>query len=279
MTLSSPGRPFAEALARVDLVTAIHHREVMDSTSTFLLGLIPTDGAGMAGLHGVLAIADRQTVGRGRLGRRWEAPPGEGLLFSLLLDGNRISSPGLLPAAAGVAVVRAIRRLVPSLHPRLKWPNDVLIRERKVCGILAERSGPGIVLGVGINVAQQLEGLPEGVAATSLALELGEDDPLPGRPEILAAFLQELQPLLDSDHGTERTLEAFSACHDTLGRRVRVTSSHPGRPVVEGLALAVDTDGALIVRLDHGPTVAVHSGEATLQGSPDQASPPRPPGS
>jgi BirA family biotin operon repressor/biotin-[acetyl-CoA-carboxylase] ligase len=267
----------------VSLVTAIHYRAELDSTSNFLAGLVAGTPPGGTVGHGVLAIAGHQTAGRGRHGRRWQAPPGRALLFSILLDQARVPSAGLLPAAAGVAVVRAIRTLCPSLVPRLKWPNDVLIRGRKVCGILAEQSGQALILGIGINLHQAPDELPPETQSTSLAIELDRlhvgPANAPSGPTLLAAVLSELQALLNPSGGVDRTLQEFSACHDTIGRRVRVASPDPSRPVIEGLALAVDTDGALIVRLDHGPTVAVHSGDATLQvpAQPPESAP-HPPG-
>jgi BirA family biotin operon repressor/biotin-[acetyl-CoA-carboxylase] ligase len=285
---------FARALQAIPLVSAIHYRAEIDSTSSFLQRLVADGDAGAEGvavmapaLHGTVCVAGSQTAGRGRHGRSWMAPPDQSLLFSILLSAGIVPSPGLLPAAAGVAVVQAIRRLCPGLSPRLKWPNDVLLDGAKVCGILAEQTGEWIVLGVGINVFQSREDLPPGVSATSLKLSLVDkraatevtEEP-PALAVLLAAVLEELGGLLDRDRGVDRTLARFHDYHDTIGKRVTVSGVDPSRPPVEGLAIAVDTDGALILRLDHGPTVAVHSGDATLQPVPSRpGSGPFPPGS
>ena len=142
--------------------------------------------------EGAVAVADEQTEGRGRLGRLWEAPPGTGLLVSLLLrpDVPTDELPTLSPVA-GEVVADAITA-VSGVETRVKLPNDVLVDGRKVAGVLAEAHDGRVVLGIGINVNQQADELPPKtqLPATSLRLEVG-------RPVDRAALLVELLARLE----------------------------------------------------------------------------------
>jgi BirA family transcriptional regulator, biotin operon repressor / biotin---[acetyl-CoA-carboxylase] ligase len=142
--------------------------------------------------EGTIAIAEEQTEGRGRLGRRWEAPAGTSVLVSVLLrpavEHARLPELSLV---AGRAVAEAIVE-VTGIEPTIKFPNDVLIDGRKVAGILAESSEGRVVLGIGVNVNQTREQLPDDTPtnATSLRVELGE--PV-NRVQLLAAILLQLE--------------------------------------------------------------------------------------
>jgi BirA family biotin operon repressor/biotin-[acetyl-CoA-carboxylase] ligase len=147
--------------------------------------------------EGAIAVAEVQTEGRGRLGRAWEAPPGTSVLVSVLLlptvEAARLPELSLV---AGGAVAQAISE-VTGLEPAIKFPNDILVRSRKVAGILAESSEGRVVLGIGVNVNQTLEQLPTGAKTepTSLRLELG--GPV-SRARLLAAILQQLERAYDA---------------------------------------------------------------------------------
>jgi BirA family biotin operon repressor/biotin-[acetyl-CoA-carboxylase] ligase len=146
--------------------------------------------------EGTVAVADEQTEGRGRLGRSWHAPAGTSLLFSTLLI--PAVEPARLPGLsliAGSAVAEAIA-LVSGLEPEIKFPNDVLVRGRKVAGILAESSEGRVVLGIGVNANQDTVELPEDTQTepTSLRLELGHRV---DRAELLAAILSRLELAYD----------------------------------------------------------------------------------
>jgi BirA family biotin operon repressor/biotin-[acetyl-CoA-carboxylase] ligase len=147
-------------------------------------------------VEGAVAVAEEQTEGRGRLGRTWVSPPGVSILCSVLLE-PAVETPQLpeLTVIAGEACAEAIGR-VTGLEPRIKLPNDVLLRERKVAGILAEARDGRVVLGVGINVNVEPAELPQDVAkpATSLLGELGE--PV-DRAELLVTLLESLEQHYD----------------------------------------------------------------------------------
>lgn len=147
--------------------------------------------------EGAIAVAEVQTEGRGRLGRAWEAPAGTSVLVSVLLL-PAVEAPRLpeLSLVAGGAVAQAIAE-VTGLEPAIKFPNDILVRSRKVAGILAESSEGRVVLGIGINVNQTLEQLPTDAKTepTSLRLELGA--PI-SRARLLAAILLQLERAYDA---------------------------------------------------------------------------------
>jgi len=147
--------------------------------------------------EGAIAVAEVQTEGRGRLGRGWEAPAGTSVLVSVLLL-PAVEAPRLpeLSLVAGGAVAQAIAE-VTGLEPAIKFPNDILVRSRKVAGILAESSEGRVVLGIGVNVNQTPEQLPADAQTepTSLCLEVGA--PV-SRARLLAAILLQLERAYDA---------------------------------------------------------------------------------
>ena len=215
--------------------------------------------------EGTVVVAEEQTVGRGRLGRPWASPRG-GLWFSLLLrpslKGELLS---LLPIAVALAVARALKALF-GIKAGLKWPNDVLIRGKKVCGVLVESSSCGhevsyAIVGVGINANFGLEELPEDLrgSATTLREELGRDVDL---EELLMAVLRELQELYralkeGSSEGVLREAERLMGF--PRGLRVLV-----GRDVLSGTAIGLADDGSLLLRLPDGRVERVHWASATV---------------
>lgn len=189
---------------------------------------------------------EHQTAGRGRLDRVWETPPRAALTFSTLLRpvGPSTAWPWL-PLMAGVAVVRALRDLdVPA---DLKWPNDVLVEDGKVAGILVERvetrSGAAAVLGIGLNVGQTRPELPV-PSATSVLLATGS---VPERTLLLESLLAHLREQYDvwSAGGGARLRPAYLSACVTVGRRVRVVL--PGGGELTGTATDVDVGGRLVV--------------------------------
>jgi biotin-[acetyl-CoA-carboxylase] ligase BirA-like protein len=205
---------------------------------------------------GLVLVAETQTAGRGRMGRTWTAPARSGLAFSFLLPGEQDSARlGWLPLLAGIAVVSALRGFadiegVPAGRMReaaLKWPNDVLIGDRKLAGILAERVETGVVVGIGLNVSLRESELPV-PTATSLAIEGAPAD----RDPVLRAILREL----DRWHmefqvgGVEALRETYKGFCSTLGRQVRVEL--PGGTTLTGEACDIEDAGRLVVRADDG---------------------------
>ncbi|HVS44537.1 MAG TPA: biotin--[acetyl-CoA-carboxylase] ligase [Candidatus Dormibacteraeota bacterium] len=208
---------------------------------------------------GHLVAAGEQTAGRGRQGRRWEAPPGGALLASILLR-PRASAEGV-PLAAGLAVTDAIAHL--GVDARLKWPNDVLAGGGKLAGILAEvePAAPGlgvaVVLGIGVNL--RIDAFPEGVAGASLHRLLAPSPP-PTPEELLAVLLPALAARLRAleGGGIGALLPDWRARAVGLGGPV-VAETPGGR--VEGRAVDIDADGALLVETAAG-TVRLLAGDA-----------------
>jgi BirA family biotin operon repressor/biotin-[acetyl-CoA-carboxylase] ligase len=205
------------------------------------------------GPEGQVLAAEEQTAGRGRGGRTWVSRPGASLTFSVLLRPVTVSPSlrGWLPLLTGVAVAAGVRS-ASGVAAGLKWPNDVLVGDRKLAGILAEQSTDGdtVVVGVGLNVAteeRELPVSPTGLPATSLLVE-GADV---GREAVLAEILRSLERwylafTADPDPlGSGLLAEYRSAC-TTLGRQVRVEL--PAGRVLAGVAEDVDPSGRLLVR-------------------------------
>ncbi len=193
-----------------------------------------------------VVVADHQTAGRGRLDRSWSTPPGTALTFSVVL---RPVLPDrhwpLLPLAVALGVSDGIAALT-GLRPELKWPNDLLVGDRKLCGILLERvpgadGAPVVIAGIGVNVAMTAEQLPvEG--ATSLAVEGAAADRAELLGRLLAAVVARVDELVaDAD----AVLAAYRERCVTLGRQVRVHLPAGGE--LTGLARDVDGDGRLVV--------------------------------
>jgi len=202
---------------------------------------------------GLVLATDHQLAGRGRLGRTWTAPAGSSIAMSVLLRPERDPATWTwLPLLAGLAVADSLRAVagVPAL---LKWPNDVLVDDAKVCGILAERvdgpQGPACVLGLGINVHLAADELPV-PTATSLAVLR------PGgrfvRAEIMATVLATLALLYHRwEDGLDAELAAdYLARSGTIGRSVRVLTGDGSS--VTGEAVGVDAEGRLRVRTPAG---------------------------
>jgi BirA family transcriptional regulator, biotin operon repressor / biotin---[acetyl-CoA-carboxylase] ligase len=154
--------------------------------------LLPEDAP-----EGSVAATDEQLAGRGRLGRRWLAPAGTSVLFSIVLrprvEGERLPELSLV---AGRAVAAAIQRLT-GLVPELKFPNDVLVEGRKVAGILAEAREGRVVLGIGVNVDQGADALPERTQVPATSLRLEAATPV-DRSELLAVILAQLEREYDA---------------------------------------------------------------------------------
>jgi BirA family transcriptional regulator, biotin operon repressor / biotin---[acetyl-CoA-carboxylase] ligase len=194
--------------------------------------------------HGTLVTATEQTAGRGRQGRTWAAPPGSALLCSLLLR----DYDALLPLRAGLAVAD-----LAGDTARVKWPNDVLLDDRKLAGILVEaRPQDGwAVLGIGVNVAVNLADLPPELRDRAATLGRPRAELEPALTELLAALDDRLAEPKDA------TLAAFRARDALRDRPVRWADG-------EGIGAGIDDAGALLVRLPDGAIRTLDAGEVHL---------------
>jgi len=232
-------------------MTVIHRLEETTSTNDEA-----KRGAREGAKHGTVWVAESQTAGRGRQGRVWTSPRGENLLFSVLL---RVQCPPprvpLVAIVAGLAVRDAVARSIDDV--KVKWPNDVLVGQKKIAGILVESSIAGskvdhVIVGIGINVHTRQ--FPDDLApiATSVSLEGGRTD----RDELLAHVLEGL------DHDVEHVL------HRGLGLVQARLERHDhlrGKTLADGsIAEGIDDEGRLRVRRPDGTLARLSSGEVHL---------------
>ena len=221
---------------------------VVPQTGSTNADLLEQARAGAA--EGLVLVAEEQTAGRGRLGRTWSAPPGAGLIFSVLLRPADVPPTrlGWLPLLTGVAVAAAVRDQA-GVPASLKWPNDVLVGERKLAGILAEAHGDAVVIGVGLNITLSQPELPV-PTATSLLIE---DAASTDRAALLAAILTELAGRYRAwrtDPESSDLRAGYLRWSATVGREVR--AELPGGRQLSGTAEDVDDAGRLVLRTPGG---------------------------
>jgi BirA family transcriptional regulator, biotin operon repressor / biotin---[acetyl-CoA-carboxylase] ligase len=234
--LAAAGRPW----------TAIEAVPQTGSTNSDLI-----ERATAGALEGLVLVAEEQIAGRGRLGRAWVSPPGTALTFSVLLRpaGLPVTRRGWLPLIAGIATATAVRE-ASGLDARLKWPNDVLIGNGKVAGILAETTGDAVVIGIGANVSTTPADLPAGPGGLRPTSLLAEGVTIE-REDLLIAILREMGARYEAFRAKLSPescglLAEYRDLSATLGKNIRVDL--PGSANVAGVATGVDPDGRLLVR-------------------------------
>lgn len=213
---------------------------------------------------GVTVIADRQSKGRGRSGRTWHTGPARGLALSIaLVPGCDREALSAVPLVAGLALAQALDTL--GIHARLKWPNDLLIGDRKVAGILCEArklvaAGDVVVIGVGVNVSEELREFPVEIANTATSLHLAGHNVT--REDVAAAFLNALEPLWTEHQEGDRqaALDAWRARADFWGTTVTVRAPSG---TLRGVARDLDRDGALVIETAAG-TQRILAGDVEL---------------
>lgn len=246
-----------EALASCKLITGLYLVESTSSTND-LTAQLARDGAG----SGLLVLAEEQTAGRGRMGRKWEAVPGESLCFSLLLrPGFELAQWPRITTWAAVAIAQGLEDVsgTPAL---VKWPNDIYFGERKCVGVLAETyidHGRFAVLGVGVNIAQTE--FPEPIAdkACSLFQVCGKRI---SRAEVVAAIMRRLDnSYFLIEHSFSEIVKEADARSFLKGRNVQVEM---GGAVISGTAHSLDSEGGLIVLKEDGAFERISTGEVNL---------------
>jgi len=238
-------------LATTSLGHTLYLHQDLPSTNTEALSLAQNGAA-----HGTVVIAESQSGGYGRHGRAWFSPPGQNIYCSVIVRGVGQSLSlsqwlSWVPLVSALAVSEATQQ-VAAVSLSLKWPNDLLLRERKVGGILCESSfattnDPVVVVGIGLNVNILPASFPEELRP--IAASLMEASPRPiDRNRLIAQLLLELEQCLGElqSSGPVRLRQAYTARCATLGRQVRVLFTND-QPIV-GTAEALSADGALQVR-------------------------------
>jgi BirA family transcriptional regulator, biotin operon repressor / biotin---[acetyl-CoA-carboxylase] ligase len=217
--------------------------------------------------EGVVIFAESQSKGRGRMGRTWISPAGKGLWFSVLLRPDFSPQAATqLTIAAATSLVRGIKAQT-GIVPEIKWPNDILIRGKKIAGILTEMSAEldhlkEVILGIGIDVNLEAGEFPPALRkiATSIRIESGQ---IVDRAGLAVAILREL----DRDYERiqrgqfESVAEEWQRHCTTIGARVSI---HIGERVIRGLAEALDADGALLLRGPHDRLERIIGGDVTM---------------
>jgi BirA family biotin operon repressor/biotin-[acetyl-CoA-carboxylase] ligase len=245
-------------LQTTQLGQEIHYFKETGSTNDIAKELASEDAQ-----EGTIVIAETQKSGRGRLGREWISPKGGVWLSVILRPQINPEHAPKIAIIAGLAVVKTLTGLY-NIECKLKWPNDVLIKEKKVCGILTEIDAEMdkinyIVVGIGINANVDLNSFPVEIkkGATTLKNELKREV---SRVRLVQRLLEELESnyTLFNEKGFSQLREEWKKFAGTLGRRVRIITQDK---IIEGEAVDIDGDGALLVRLDDGSVEKVISGD------------------
>jgi len=227
--------------------------------------------AGRAGAaEGLVIFAERQTAGRGRLGRVWESAAHQGLWFSLLLRPAWSQAQwSRLTTWAAVGVARGLEAALPGCHAAIKWPNDIYLSGKKAVGILCESvagSGGYAVVGIGVNVNQTCGDFPPELRAkaTSLRVAAGPDAAPLERLAVAAALLGQLDALYPAlEHDFAAVVAEAQARSVLMGRRITL---HGSLTTEQAEAVALEPDGSLRVRCDDGSTRIVSGGEVSISG-------------
>ena len=259
--LSSPDRLFAlettHGLNTKFIAKKIHYFDYLASTMDLAMQL-----GIQAAPHGTVVLAESQTKGRGRLGRSWFSPKYKGIYMSLILRPNiSPSASSVLTLLSAVSICEAVKT-VTGLDAQIKWPNDVFIANKKIAGILTEMNSEVdkvnfVVIGIGLNVNNDKKSLI--AQATSLKEQAGQ-------PVNRVALLQELLRGIENnyslleDKGAQAIIDKWRNFSLTLGRRVKIYYQDKH---IEGQAVDIDRDGALLIRKDSGLTQKVFSGDVT----------------
>lgn len=240
--------------------------DTVDSTNTYAKRLA-LEGAA----DGTVILADEQTGGRGRMGRSFQSPKGKGIyLTAILLPRAEPSAMLTLTARTAAAVCDAVEDAC-GVRPRIKWTNDIMMGEKKLCGILTEMGIEGesgrlqyVVVGIGINAGHRSEDFDETVRplATSLFLQLGRQV---SRVHLAARLILHLDKMYSElISGSQEYLKRYRKDCITVGREVRVIR---GESVLPAVAFGIGEDASLLVRYEDGRTEALTAGEVTIRGA------------
>ncbi|MDQ7786991.1 MAG: biotin--[acetyl-CoA-carboxylase] ligase [Thermodesulfovibrionales bacterium] len=231
------------------------------STNTLVLGLADSSA------EGLVIIADSQNKGKGRLGRTWWSPPEKNIYMSILLKPHiEHSEVTLITLMSAVACTTAIRKTT-GLNATIKWPNDLIVSDKKIGGILTElklkdKRITHAVVGIGINVNSGRTQLPEDIRETATSIKIEKGSAV-SRERLISATLNEIDRwyAILKNGGKHILLEEWQGLSSTLGKKVTVVI---GNRTLFGAAESVDGEGRLILRLASGKVEKIHSGDLTV---------------
>lgn len=253
----------AYLLENSSLVEEIYVYDTIDSTNKEAKRMA-TSGK----INTAVFIAEEQTVGKGRRGRTWVSPKGTGIYMSLLLRPNiNPNNASMLTLIAGLAVSKAIS-LVTSLECMIKWPNDLVLNNKKVCGILTEMSSEidyvnYVIVGIGMNINLDMIDKELEDKATSLKIEGNE---IYNRKSILVHTIKEFEKLYQQFLKTESLdfiLDEYNARCINIGKKVKIENK---AEVIIAQTKAVTSKGALLVETENNELMSIQSGEVSVRG-------------
>ena len=235
----------AEINSRVTPYWRVSVVELTGSTQNDLLQLVESNNA----LDGQVIATEFQSNGRGRLDRTFQAPAQSALLFSFYIKPrNQRSEWGFIPLIAGLSLVRAITTIDTAMNVSLKWPNDLIINEKKCAGIIAQTTNEGVVIGIGLNVSMTPNELPVSTA-TSLAIE---GSTITDRNLLLSHLLNTFAELFEAWEEGSELLDEYASASSTIGKKVRIEL--PGGENLEATVARISHTGELV--LDDGRYVS-----------------------
>lgn len=218
--------------------------------------------------HGTLVVADRQTGGKGRRGRSWDSPGGEGIFMSLLLrpEMNAVNA-SMLTLIMALAAEKGVREAT-GLESQIKWPNDLVLNKKKICGILTEMSTDQmeikyVIIGTGINVCQTQ--FPEEIKATATSLYLESGEKI-SRSKIIGCVMEAFEEYYEKFMETEDMsglIEEYNERLVNLNNEVCILAPTGD---FRGISTGINKDGGLMVRLEDGSVTEVISGEVSVRG-------------
>jgi BirA family biotin operon repressor/biotin-[acetyl-CoA-carboxylase] ligase len=265
--LSAPDTPLPDEI-KTDLRTTflgqeVHYYQTLESTQ-----LVAHSLAKEGAKQGTIVIADQQAGGKGRLGRVWHSPPGTGIWISILLRPQlELHRCPQLTLLAAVAIVQAIREQT-GLQAMIKWPNDILINRKKVCGILTELSAESdyinyLIVGIGINV--NAPSFPDELRAIATSLRIESNREIKRVP-IIQTLLQKFEALyfLYLEEGFSPIKQLWEEYAISIGKRVTIRQVNGS---MEGIALGIDHEGVLLVQKDDGSVEKVYSADIEIGAS------------
>lgn len=240
----------------------VHYYPTIDSTQNKCQELAKAGAP-----EGTLVVADQQVGGKGRLGRVWHSPPGTNISMSLLLRPTlELQKCPQITLLAAVAIVETLRDFC-AIDAQIKWPNDILIDGKKVCGILTELNAESdrihyLVIGMGLNVNTTAEQFPEDVREVATSLYIAKGEPL-RRVPIIQQILYRLEELYDVylEDGFAPVKERWERCAITIGKKVTIRTLQGS---FTGYAEGIDDSGVLLVRREDGSITKVYSADVEI---------------
>lgn len=205
---------------------------------------------------GLVIIAKKQTKGRGRFNRKWFSLDDKGLYFSLILKRNFSFKKSILPFVVGIAIVNTLHKIAPSIKPFIKWPNDIVVNGKKICGILIENFKNGCIVGIGFNLNNDVQNFPEEIRFKATSL-YNETKALYDKKNFLDILFFELENILKLDY-SEQIISAVRSNLLFLGENISIQIKDEN---INGKLLDINNDGLLLIEQSDGRIKYIASGD------------------